>query len=101
MERTLQGFCFVLFCCCYACQGLLIIKIIICIYYLIVSSPQAVRPTTLSFHLSVNMYVLNVKSYTDSECDKGKKGIKKAFTGLDSVPVIKTISLISCEMAQG
>ena len=35
-------------------------------YYLIVCSPQAVRPTTLSFHLSVNMYVLNVKSYTES-----------------------------------
>ena len=32
-----------------------------------------VRPTTLSFHLSVNMYVLNVKSYT--ECHKDKKGI--------------------------
>ena len=47
------------------------------------------------------MYVFNVKSYTESECDKDKKGIKKAFTGLVSVPVIKTISLISCEMAQG
>ena len=42
----------------------------ICIRYLIVSSPQAVRPTTLSFHLSVNMYVFNVKSYTESECHK-------------------------------
>ena len=29
-----------------------------------------VRPTTLSFHLSVNMYVFNVKSYT--ECHKDK-----------------------------
>ena len=38
--------------------------------YFIVSSPQAVRPTTLSFHLSVNMYVFNVKSYTESECYK-------------------------------
>ena len=41
-----------------------------CIHYLIVSSPQAVRPTTLSFHLSVNMYAFNVKSYTESECHK-------------------------------
>ena len=32
-----------------------------------------VRPTTLSLHLSVNMYVFNVKSYT--ECHKDKKGI--------------------------
>ena len=32
-----------------------------------------VRPTTLPFHLSVNMYVFNVKSYT--ECHKDKKGI--------------------------
>ena len=32
-----------------------------------------VRPATLSFHLSVNMYVFNVKSYT--ECHKDKKGI--------------------------
>ena len=47
------------------------------------------------------MYVFNVKSYTESECDKDKKRIKKAFTGSVSVPVIKTISLISCEMAQG
>ena len=38
--------------------------------YFIVSSPQAVRSTTLSFHLSVNMYVFNVKSYTESECYK-------------------------------
>ena len=41
-----------------------------CIHYLIVFSPQAVRPTTLSFHLSVNMYAFNVKSYTESECHK-------------------------------
>ena len=40
------------------------------------------------------MYVFNVKS--DKECHKDKKGIKKAVTGLVSVPV----SLISCEMAQ-
>ena len=32
-----------------------------------------VRPTTLSSHLSVNMYVFNVKSYT--ECHKDKKGV--------------------------
>ena len=36
------------------------------------------------------MYVFNVKSY--KECHKGKKGIKKAVTGLVSVPV----SSISC-----
>ena len=56
---------------------------------LIVSSPHAVRPTTMSFHLNVNMYVFNVKSYT--ECHKDKKGIKKAVTGLVSVPVSKTL----------
>ena len=50
---------------------------------------HAVRPTTLSFHLSVNMYVFNVKSYT--ECHKDKKGIKKAVTGLVSILVSKTI----------
>ena len=44
------------------------------LHYLIVSSPYEVRPTTLSFHLSVNMYVFKVKSYT--ECHKDKKGIK-------------------------
>ena len=92
-ERTLQGSCFVQN---YVCQGLLIIEIVIYIHYLIVSSPQVVRPTTLSFHLSVNMYVFNAKSYTESECHKDKKGIKKAVTGSVS---IKTISLISCEMA--
>ena len=32
-----------------------------------------VRHTTLSLHLSVNMYVFNVKSYTESH--KNKKGI--------------------------
>ena len=73
---------------------------VICIHYLIVFSPQAVRPTTLSFHLSASMYAFNVKSYTESKClnvsDKDKKGIKKAAT---SVPVIKTISLSSCQMA--
>ena len=53
-ERTLQGSCFV-------CQGLLIIEIVICIHYLIGSSPHAVRPTTLSFCMSVNMYVFNVE----------------------------------------
>ena len=46
-------------------------------------------PTTLSFHLSVNMYVSNVKSYTEYHEDK--KGIKKAVTGLVSVPVSKTL----------
>ena len=39
------------------------------------------------------MYVINVKSYKEV---KDKKGIKKAVTGLVSVPV----SLISCEMAK-
>ena len=48
-ERTLQGSCFVQTS---VCQDLPIIKIVICIHYLIVSSPLAVRPTTLS--LSVN-----------------------------------------------
>ena len=32
-----------------------------------------VRPTTLALHLSVNMYVFNVKSYT--ECYEDKEGI--------------------------
>ena len=73
------------------CLGLLIIEIVICIHYLISSCPHAVRPTTLSFHLSVNMYVFNVKPC--KECHKDKKGIKKAVTGLVSVPV----SLISCK----
>ena len=35
------------------------------------------------------MYVCDVKSYT--ECHKDKKGIKKAVTGLVSVPVSKTL----------
>ena len=35
-----------------------------------------VRPTILSLHLSVSMYIVNVKSYT--ECHKDKKGIWKA-----------------------
>ena len=69
-RENLTGSCFVKP---YICQGLLFIEIVICIYYLIVSSPKAVRPTTLSFHLSVNMYVFNVKSYTESECHKDKK----------------------------
>ena len=38
-----------LFCLDFVCQGLLITKIVICIHYLIVSSPHPVRPTTLSF----------------------------------------------------
>ena len=38
-----------LFCLDFVCQGLLITKIVICIHYLIVSSPHAVRPATLSF----------------------------------------------------
>ena len=38
-----------LFCLDFICQGLLITKIVICIHYLIVSSPHAARPTTLSF----------------------------------------------------
>ena len=46
-------------------------------------------PTTLHFHLNVNMYVFNVKSYT--ECHEDKKGIKKAVAGLVSVPVSKTL----------
>ena len=63
-------------------------EFIICIHYLILSSPHAVRATTLSFHMNVSMYVFNVKSYT--ECLKNKKRIKKAVTGLVSVPVSKT-----------
>ena len=43
----------------------------------------------MSFHLSVNMYVFSVKSYT--ECHKDEKGITKAVTGLVSVPVSKTL----------
>ena len=74
---------------CLVCQGLLIIEIVICIHYLIVSSPHVVRPTTLSFHLSVNMNVFNVKSYT--ECHKDKKGIQKAVTEVVSVLVSKTL----------
>ena len=46
-------------------------------------------PTTLSFHLSVNMYAFNVKSYTEYHEDK--KEINKAVTGLVSVPVSKTL----------
>ena len=38
-----------LFCLDLVCQGLLIIEIVICIHYLIVSSPHAVRPATLCF----------------------------------------------------
>ena len=41
------------------------------------------------FHFSVNMSVFNVKLYT--KCHKDKKGIKKAVTGLVSVPVSKTL----------
>ena len=47
------------------------------------------------------MHVFNVKSHTESECHKDKKGIKKAVTGSVSVPVSKTINLIGCDMAQG
>ena len=50
---------------------------------------HAIRLTTLCFHLSVNMYAVNVKSYT--ECLKDKKGINKAVTRLVSVPVSKTL----------
>ena len=52
---------------------------------------HAVRqePTTLSFNLSVNMYLCNVKSHT--ECQKDKKGVKKEVTGLVSIPVSKTL----------
>ena len=52
-----------LFCLDLVCQGLLIIEIVICIHYLIGSSPHAVRPTTLLFCMCVNMYVFNVKSH--------------------------------------
>ena len=58
-------------------------------HYLIVSSLHAVRLTTLSFHLSVHMYIFNVKSNT--ECHKDKKVIKKAVTGLVSVPDSRTL----------
>ena len=44
-ERTLQ----LLFCLDPVCQALLIIEIVICIHYLIGSSPHAVRPATLFF----------------------------------------------------
>ena len=69
-RENLTGSCFVQTC---ICQGLLITEIVICIHCLIVSSPQAVRPITLSFHLSANMYVFNVKSYTESECHKQRR----------------------------
>ena len=36
------------------------------------------------------MYVFSVKSYT--ECHKDQKGMKKAVTGLVSVPVSKTLA---------
>ena len=42
------------------------------------------------------MYIFNVKSNT--ECHNDKKGIKKAVTGLVSVPVSKNISFIFYEM---
>ena len=46
--------------------------------------------TTLSFNLSVSMCLFkNVKWHT--ECQNDKKGIKKAVTGLLSIPVIKTL----------
>ena len=48
---------------------------------------HAVRPTTLSFHLSINMYLFNVQLHT--ECQKDKKGIKKE--GSVSIPVNKTL----------
>ena len=58
---------------------------------LIVSSPHAVKPTTLSFHLCVNMcFLCKLQSYTESHKDI-KKGTKKAVTGLVSVPVSKTL----------
>ena len=59
------------------------------IHYVIVSSAHAVRSNTLSFHLSVNMYLFNVKSYP--ECHNDTKGIKKTVTGLVSVPVNKKL----------
>ena len=43
------------------------------------------------------MYVYNVKSYT--ECHEDKKGIKKAVTGLLSVPVRKTLLSLVARMA--
>ena len=49
--RILLGSCFVWT---YICQSLLIIEIVICIHYLIVSSPHAVRPTS-PLRLSKNM----------------------------------------------
>ena len=64
-----------LFCLDFVCQGLLITKIVICIHYLIVSSPHAVRPTTLVFCMSVNMYVFNLKSC--QECRKTRKKSRK------------------------
>ena len=81
-ERALQGSCFVLT---WVCQGLLIIEIVICIHYLTVSSPHAVRPTTSSLHFSINTEILN------TSCHKDEKGIKKAVTGLVSVPSSKTL----------
>ena len=35
------------------------------------------------------MYVFDVKSYTESECHKDKKGIKKTVTGSVSVPGLR------------
>ena len=51
------------------------------------------RYRALSFHLSVNMYVFNVRSYI--YCHKDKKGIKKAVTGLVSVHGRKTVWLVA------
>ena len=47
------------------------------------------EPTTLSFNLSVNMYLFNVKPHT--ACQNDKKGIKKAVTELVSIPASKTL----------
>ena len=60
-EQHRENLTGLLFCLDLVCQGLLIIEIVICSHYLIGSSPYAVRPTTLSFCMSVNMYVFNVE----------------------------------------
>ena len=90
-KQRRENLTWLLFCLDLVSQGLLIIEIVICIHYVIGSSPHAVRPTTFVFCMSVNMYVFNVKSY--KECHKDKIGIKKAVAGLVSAPV----SSISCK----
>ena len=55
---------------------------------------HAVRPTTLSFHLSVNLYVFNLKSYT--ECHQDKKESRKQLrrNQFDWLPSPRAFSVV-------